>query len=183
VTCLPVDDNQGAISGAFFLAGSSIVKVALALGVLLAFTVGVFALQSGASSVRREALSVETAAGLKSFQVEVVREEADRNRGLMYRRSMAESHGMLFDYDPPQAVGFWMKNTYIPLDIIFVGPDGRIIRIAEQTVPFSLEHIPSGGVTRGVLEINGGLSRKLGIRAGDLVRHPIFGTEKHTDGD
>jgi hypothetical protein len=183
VTCLPVDDNQGAITGAFFVAGNQNVRVIAALGVLLAFTLGVFALQSGASSVKREALSVETAAGLKSFQVEVVVEEVDRNRGLMFRRSMAESYGMLFDYDPPQVVGFWMKNTYIPLDIIFIGPEGRIIRIAEQTVPFSLEHIPSGGVTRGVLEINGGLSRKLGIRAGDLVRHRLFGTEMSAAGD
>ena len=174
MTCLRVDDNQGANLGAFFVAGNQTVRVIAALGVLLAFTLGVFALQSGASSVRREALSVETAGGLKSFQVEVVVEEADRNRGLMFRRSMAESHGMLFDYDPPQVVGFWMKNTYIPLDIIFIGPDGRIIRIAEQTVPFSLEHIPSGGVTRGVLEINAGQAEELGIRPGDQVRHRIF---------
>lgn len=152
-------------------------KAAVVLGLLVVAVLGGLVLSSGASATKREGLTVDTAGGARTFQVEVVREEADRNRGLMYRRSMAESHGMLFDYDPPQVVGFWMKNTYIPLDIIFIGPDGRIIRIAEQTVPFSLEHIPSGGVTRGVLEINGGLSRKLGIRAGDVVRHRIFGNE------
>lgn len=176
-----VDDKEGATTGAFFVAGHANVK-AILLGFVLAALLSAAA-PGGAAPVQRQALSVETAGGSRSFRVEVVREEADRNRGLMYRRSMADSHGMLFDYDPPQAVGFWMKNTYIPLDIIFVGPDGRIIRIAERTVPFSLEHIPSGGVARGVLEINGGLSRKLGIRAGDLVRHRIFGTEKRAAGD
>jgi len=123
----------------------------------------------------REALVVISAKSTHAFQVEVVRREADRNRGLMFRENMADGHGMLFDYDPPQDVSFWMKNTYIPLDIIFIDAKGRIIRIAENTVPFDLTPVPSGGVVRGVLEINGGLSRKLGIRAGDRVRHRIFG--------
>lgn len=123
----------------------------------------------------REALVVVSGKGSHGFEVEVVRREADRNRGLMFRESMADGHGMLFDYDPPQDVSFWMKNTYIPLDIIFIDAKGRIIRIAENTVPFDLTPVPSGGVARGVLEINGGLSRKLGIRAGDRVRHRIFG--------
>lgn len=92
----------------------------------------------------------------------------------MYRRHLATDHGMLFDYDPPVAVGFWMKNTYIPLDIIFIANNGKIIRIAENTIPFSLDHIPSGGRIRGVLEINGGLSAKLGIKVGDKVRHRLF---------
>jgi uncharacterized membrane protein (UPF0127 family) len=85
---------------------------------------------------------------------------------------------MLFDYDPPQEVAFWMKNTYIPLDIIFIDATGRIIRIAENTTPLSLEPIPSGGVARGVLEIKGGQSAKLGIKAGDRVRHALFDAAK-----
>ena len=123
-----------------------------------------------------ERLTIETAKGQQVFSIEVVREEKDRNRGLMFRREMARNQGMLFDYDPPQEIGFWMKNTYIPLDIIFIGADGRIIRIEENAVPLSLKHIPSGGLARGVFEINGGLSAKLGIRAGDLVRHKLFQT-------
>jgi len=123
----------------------------------------------------REALVVVSGKSSHAFKVEVVRREADRNRGLMFRESMADAHGMLFEYDPPQDVSFWMKNTYIPLDIIFIDARGRIIRIAENTVPFDLAPIPSGGAARGVLEIHGGLSRKLGIRAGDRVRHRIFG--------
>lgn len=123
----------------------------------------------------REALVVVSGKSTHAFQVEVVRREVDRNRGLMFRESMADGHGMLFDFAPPREVSFWMKNTYIPLDIIFIDARGRIIRIAENTVPFDLAPIPSGGVARGVLEINGGLSRKLGIRTGDRVRHQIFG--------
>jgi hypothetical protein len=121
-----------------------------------------------------EELTIETGKGEKAFSVEVVREEKERSRGLMFRQTMDADHGMLFDYDPPQDVSFWMKNTFIPLDIIFVGADGRIIAIAENTTPLSLEPIPSGGPARGVLEINGGLSAKLGIKVGDRVRHKLF---------
>ena len=133
-----------------------------------------FLVQEPAAKVKVERLTVEGAGGAHVFQVEVVREEHDRNRGLMYRRHLAADRGMLFDYDPPVVVGFWMKNTYIPLDIIFVAADGRIIRIAENTTPFSLDHIPSGGKIRGVLEINGGLSAKLGLKIGDRVQHRLF---------
>ncbi|MEQ1755079.1 MAG: DUF192 domain-containing protein [Micropepsaceae bacterium] len=123
---------------------------------------------------RVERLKIDCAKGNRSFYVEVVREEAERNKGLMFRKHMAANHGMLFDYDPPQVVGFWMKNTFIPLDIIFIGADGRIIRIQENAVPLSLTHIPSGGEARAVLEINGGLAAKLGIRTGDVVHHSLF---------
>ncbi|MCE9522816.1 MAG: DUF192 domain-containing protein [Alphaproteobacteria bacterium] len=121
-----------------------------------------------------ERLTIDTATGTRTFMVEVVREESDRNRGLMFRRSLAADRGMLFDYDPPQQIAFWMKNTYIPLDIIFVGADGKIITIAAKTTPLSLEQIPSGGAARGVLEIAGGVSATLGIKVGDRVRHRLF---------
>jgi hypothetical protein len=127
-----------------------------------------------AKAPETQTLSIDAGKGTKTFQVEVVREEKDRNRGLMYRRHMAADHGMLFDYDPPVDIAFWMKNTYIPLDIIFVGADARIIRIEENATPLSLAHIPSGGPARGVLEINGGLSAKLGIGPGNLVHHALF---------
>ena len=122
-----------------------------------------------------ERLTIASQSGERAFNVEVVRDEAQRNRGLMFRRQMSKDQGMLFDYDPPQVVAFWMKNTYIPLDIIFIAPDGRIMRIAANTTPHSLESIPSGGPARGVLEINGGLAAKLGIKPGDRVKHRLFG--------
>lgn len=129
-------------------------------------------------SAKLDRLSIDSANGERTFMVEVVREEKDRNRGLMFRQSLAEDRGMLFDYDPPQAIDFWMKNTYISLDIIFVDAAGRIITIAQNTTPLSLDHIPSGGPARGVLEIKGGLSAKLGIRAGDRVHHALFDAPK-----
>jgi uncharacterized membrane protein (UPF0127 family) len=129
-------------------------------------------------AARLDRVTIETAKTERVFQVEIVREERDRNRGLMFRQSLPDNGGMLFDYDPPQEVAFWMKNTYIPLDIIFIDATGRIIRIAENTTPLSLEPIPSGGVARGVLEIKGGQSAKLGIKAGDRVRHALFDAAK-----
>ncbi|MEQ1867797.1 MAG: DUF192 domain-containing protein [Micropepsaceae bacterium] len=128
----------------------------------------------GGQIVALERVIVETAKSERVFDVEVVREERERNRGLMFRQSMPDKSGMLFDYNPPQEVAFWMKNTYISLDIIFIDANGRIIRIAENTTPLSLEQIPSGGVARAVLEIKGGQSAKLGIKVGDRVRHALF---------
>lgn len=132
------------------------------------------AVLSPGQGAKLDRVIVETETGEHVFQVEVVREERDRNRGLMFRQSLPENGGMLFDYDPPQDIAFWMKNTYIPLDIIFIDAGGRIVRIAENTTPLSLERIPSGAPARAVLEIKGGLSAKLGIKAGDQVRHALF---------
>jgi uncharacterized membrane protein (UPF0127 family) len=82
---------------------------------------------------------------------------------------------MLFDFQREQDVSFWMQNTYISLDMLFIKADGRILRIAENTTPLSTRMIPSGGPVRAVLEVIGGTARKLGIAAGDRVAHPIFG--------
>ena len=81
---------------------------------------------------------------------------------------------MLFDFDREQPVGFWMKNTYIPLDMIFIRGDGRIVRIAENTEPLSDRLVPSGAPVRAVLEVIGGTARRLGIEPGDQVANPIF---------
>jgi hypothetical protein len=82
---------------------------------------------------------------------------------------------MLFDFGYPQPTAFWMHNTYIPLDIIFIAPDGHIIRVAENAKPMNDSLIPSGGLVRGVLEVIGGTAHKLGIKAGDKVTGSIFG--------
>jgi uncharacterized membrane protein (UPF0127 family) len=92
----------------------------------------------------------------------------------MYRKSLPEGQGMLFDFRIEQDTAFWMQNTYISLDIIFIRGDGRILRIAENAEPLSTKLIPSGGPVRGVLEVIAGTTRKLGIAAGDRVAHPIF---------
>lgn len=90
----------------------------------------------------------------------------------MNRSALAPDRGMIFPYHPPQPVAFWMKDTLIPLDIIFISPGGRILSIAENTVPLSLESVPSGGPVEAVLELAGGRARELGIKAGDSVDWP-----------
>ena len=115
-------------------------------------------------------LTITTAAGkTHKFIVEVARTPEQQTYGLMNRQSMEPNHGMIFPYDPPQPVGFWMKDTLIPLDMIFISPGGRILRIEENTVPLSLDPVVSGEAVEAVLEVAGGRSAELGIAAGDQV--------------
>ncbi len=122
-----------------------------------------------------ESLTIETAAGVRhEFKVEVVKDDRARDRGLMFRQSLPADGGMLFDYDPPQSIAFWMKNTYIPLDIIFIDAKGVILNIAANTTPLSLVQLQSSGAARGILEVNADTMARFGIKAGDHVRHRIF---------
>ena len=115
-------------------------------------------------------LTVTTAAGrAHKFTVEVARTPEQQARGLMNRQSLAPDRGMIFPYSPPQPVAFWMKNTLIPLDIIFISPGGKILRIEANTVPYSLEPVGSGDAVEAVLELAGGRAAELGIAAGDQV--------------
>jgi len=122
----------------------------------------------------RSTLEIASKTGVHSFSVEVVDNDASRAKGLMFRRSLPEGAGMLFDFKVEQDVAFWMQNTYIPLDMIFIRADGRIHRIAENAEPMSTKQIPSGGPVLAVLEVIAGTTRKLGIAVGDRVAHPIF---------
>lgn len=123
----------------------------------------------------RTKLAIETASGERHpFDVEVARTITQRARGLMFRESMPPDAGMLFVYPDEQQIRMWMKNTLIPLDMVFVGGDGRILDIAENTEPLSETVIASSGPARAVIELNGGTARRLGIRSGDRVRHPLF---------
>ncbi|WP_298955154.1 DUF192 domain-containing protein [uncultured Methylobacterium sp.] len=121
-----------------------------------------------------EPLTIVSRGGRHAFTVEVMRNEADRARGLMFRRSMAADHGMLFDFEQVEPVTMWMKNTYLPLDMLFLRADGTVARIAADTEPLSTRTIPSGEPVLGVLELNAGTAAKLGLRAGDRVEHPLF---------
>lgn len=109
------------------------------------------------------------------FDVELAKTGEQHSYGLMFRRSLPANAGMLFDYGAPQHVLMWMRNTFIPLDMLFVAVDGRITRIVQRTVPQSLENIESKGKVRAVLEVNGGTVQRLGIKPGDRVLHGIFG--------
>ena len=124
-----------------------------------------------------EPLEVQTARGPVRFDVEIADSPGEREQGLMWRGSMPADHGMLFDFGAGEAEqAFWMRNTYIPLDILYVRRDGRIHSIARNATPLSEAPIPSGGPVFAVLEINGGLAERLGINPGDVVRHRIFGS-------
>ena len=140
---------------------------------VLAFLIGLaLMLPSAASRSAAETtpLTIETAAGLSlAFHVELARTEAEREQGLMYREKLASDAGMLFLYPTERPVAFWMKNTLIPLDMLFIRRDGTILSIAERTVPLSEAAIPSDGPVTAVLEINGGVVSHLGIKPGDRV--------------
>jgi uncharacterized protein len=117
----------------------------------------------------REELTVTSGAGAHEFQVEIADDDRERAVGLMFRRTMADDEGMLFDFGAEEPASFWMRNTYIPLDMLFIKADGTIESIAERTTPLSDKPVPSQGPVRYVLEINGGLSDTLGIAPGDKV--------------
>ncbi len=104
------------------------------------------------------------------FTVEVARTGEEQAMGLMYRNALAPDRGMIFPMNPPRNASFWMRNTLIPLDMIFVRADGTIANIAENTVPYSEEPVMSDGPVAAVLEIAGGRSAELGIKAGDKVK-------------
>jgi uncharacterized membrane protein (UPF0127 family) len=115
-------------------------------------------------------LTVNTGTAQHRFDVEIARTPEQQRRGLMFREELAPDEGMIFPYNPPTAQGFWMKDTPLSLDIIFVGPDGRIINIAANTTPYSEESVYSQGPASLVLEIPGGRAAELGIEPGDEVR-------------
>ena len=131
-------------------------------------------LDAPAPAAETQTLEIATSNGVHSFAVEFVANDADRAKGLMFRRELPEGQGMLFDFKREQDVSMWMENTYISLDMLFINADGRIRRIAENTTPLSRQTIPSGGPVRGVLEVIAGTARKFGIKPGDRVAHPMF---------
>jgi uncharacterized protein len=120
-------------------------------------------------------LTVETAGGPRKFTVEVATTPAQMEQGLMFRRSMAPDGGMLFDFKTPSMATMWMKNTLIPLDMLFVDERGRVVNIQERAVPGSFDTIAAAAPVRAVVELNGGTAARLGIRPGDRVVFPIFG--------
>jgi uncharacterized protein len=146
----------------------------LANAVLLVAAAACFALSTTARSAEQQTLEIASKTGVHVFAVELAVTDEERSRGLMYRRSVPESYGMLFDFKRDQDVTMWMHNTYVSLDMIFIQSDGRIRRIAENTETESDKIIPSGGPVRAVLEVAAGTARKLGIEPGDRVATPIF---------
>ncbi|MGH6985751.1 MAG: DUF192 domain-containing protein [Caulobacteraceae bacterium] len=149
----------------------------LALGAVLAapaLAIGASAPAAAPRGLSVVPLSVFTAKGDFRFLVQVAADDASRERGLMFRRHLAANRGMLFDFKTPQEVAFWMKNTFIPLDMLFVDADGRIVSIARNAQPFSETPIPSAGPVRAVIEIAGGRAAEIGAEPGDEIKSSIF---------
>lgn len=159
------------LSGKFFIAVGFVFVVSLGLALTLT------AVGSVDFEISEHPLLIETQNGPVSFTIEVAGTAQERAQGLMNRAEMPEDHGMLFDFEVARDVSMWMKNTILPLDMLFISSDGVIQGTAEHTVPFSEAIINSPGPIRYVLEINAGMAAKHGIEPGDLVKHPRIAPE------
>jgi uncharacterized protein len=148
--------------------GFTAILTAMLLTVAMLMALPSFA-QSGA-----EKLTILTKAGAFPFSVEVMRNEAEREKGLMFRRYLPPDRGMLFDFKVEAPVMMWMKNTFLPLDMIFITRNGVVKNVVQNAEPMSETIIPSGGDVFAVLEVNAGTAARIGVRTGDRVEHPIF---------
>jgi uncharacterized membrane protein (UPF0127 family) len=142
----------------------------------LVFSFAVFAQNAAQPKLRTTPLIIETATGAQRFTVEMALSETERERGLMFREKLGDNEGMLFFFPRDQAVSMWMKNTRLPLDMIFIGADGAVALIAENAVPQSLAIISSNSPVRAVLEVRAGTARRLQVKPGSLVRNVVFGS-------
>jgi uncharacterized protein len=153
-----------------------------ALGAALAFLSGGYGLalatardcQAEPAAQTTEKLDIVTTAGVVTLDVEIADTPARQALGLMYRTELPERRGMLFTHTPPRKTSMWMRNTYIPLDMVFIRSDGTVHRIEAMTEPHSEEIIESDGAVAAVLEIAGGAAKRLGLKPGDQVRHRHF---------
>ncbi len=129
-------------------------------------------LPPGANAFGNGTLVLKTNSGPHSFTIELATTPAERALGLMYRRALPADAGMLFLYEQPQPLTMWMRNTFIPLDMVFIGIDGKVHRIETHTEPFSTQLISSEGAVQSVLELNAGTAASIGLKAGDEVVYP-----------
>jgi uncharacterized protein len=128
-----------------------------------------------ARAAGQDTIEIVTRTGVHAFSVELATNTAERAVGLMFRKELPEGRGMLFDFHEDQPVQFWMHNTYIPLDMVFIAGDGRVVHVAHDAKPMSDDLIPSGRPARAVLEVIAGTARKFGIAPGDRVTGAFFG--------
>ena len=148
--------------------------------VLFCLFVAALAMMMGAASaqtemkMRRDTLTLHTASGAHRIDIEVAESDREKAFGLMFRRSMGDSEGMLFPYPTPQEITMWMRNTFISLDMIFIRADGIVHRIETDTEPHSERIIASEGNVTGVLEMKAGSARRLGLKPGDRAEHAHF---------
>jgi len=148
-------------------------SLVVALLLLAALSVGA---RAQLASFEKSQLVIDTASGPQRFTVEMALSPQQQQQGLMFRRALPADAGMLFDFGSERIATFWMKNTLIPLDMLFISEDGHIADLHERAVPLSEATIQSKVPVRAVLELNAGTVSRLGIKPGDVVHHPIFGT-------
>jgi uncharacterized membrane protein (UPF0127 family) len=149
-------------------------RVLFVLAAFAVFIVSLTAPFGALAAAELQTLEIVSKNGVHTFAVELALTPEQQAQGLMFRKELPEGQGMLFDFQREQETSFWMKNTFVSLDIIFIRADGRIHRIAANTVPMSEALVPSQGRVRAVLEVVAGTARKLGIAPGDRVAHAIF---------
>lgn len=152
-------------------------RLLVAVGIGLSLLTGACAKDAGpvdAAGRPLEPLTIVTASGEHEFMVEIADDEAERQRGLMFRPPLEDDRGMLFEFPVAEEQGFWMKNTPSSLDIIYIDPTGRIISIASHATPYSETTLPSNGAANGVLELRAGRAEEIGAVPGSTVRHPFF---------
>ena len=147
----------------------------LSIAAVLVSTLALALASGPAPGADPHTLEIVSKGGVHVFSVELAVTDEERARGLMFRHELPDGKGMLFDFGRDQEVAMWMKNTLIPLDMLFVDAAGRIINIHERAVPGSLATISAAAPARAVIELNGGTAARLGIRPGDRVMFPIFG--------
>lgn len=140
---------------------------------MIAWAVGAGA--QAPAAFERTTLVIETADGRHAFDIELALTPAQQSQGLMFRRQMAADAGMLFFHQREKVATMWMRNTILPLDMLFIATDGRVVHIVERTVPQSLTTISAGRPVRAVLELNAGTVRRLAVKSGDRLIHPLFG--------
>lgn len=155
-----------------------LVSLALATAVLAVPVAAATATASTAvaqSGLATRALVIETAIGKHRYTVEVAATPQQQETGMMYRRSMPADHGMIFPFAAPQVLTFWMENTWLPLDLVFIASDGKVVSIAADAKPMSRDIISSGAPASAVLELNAGEAKRIGLRPGDRVRYKTSG--------
>ena len=151
--------------------GRAALRAAPLLVVLALLAAG---LMQSAQAMRQETLKLITARGTHVIDVEVTETPAEKAQGLMFRTRLADSAGMLFFYETPQEITMWMRNTYIPLDMVFIRADGVVHRIEARTEPLSENIVASRGDVTACLELAGGAAERLGLKPGDRVEHRFF---------
>jgi len=127
-----------------------------------------------AAAMKRDTLKLHTKGGVKTINVEITETQEEKAKGLMFRTHLEDTDSMLFFYERPMEITMWMRNTLIPLDMVFIRPDGVVHRIEAWTKPFSEEIISSHAPVSACLELAGGAAERLGLKPGDRVEHPLF---------